>query len=85
MVSRENEAFLYTQSGVNEQLTTAAREELKRQGVSFEEIDLTGFRLDEEWPGLPVISSRVAFVGSFRNPQVIRDHVTLIKPPEPQT
>lgn len=73
------EAFLYTQRGVNEELTSAAREELARQGVPFQEIDLTGYRLDEEWPSLPVISSSAGFVGSFGNREILSLHASTLK------
>lgn len=78
MATERVEAFLYTQRRVNEGLTSAAREEFASQGVSFQEIDLTSYRLDEEWPRPPVISSRVCFVGSFPNREILNLHVSLI-------
>jgi len=84
MASKER-VFLYTQQGVNEDLTQAARSEFQRRGIPIEEIDLSGFKLDEEWPVLPVISGRIGFIGTFRNAQVIKDWISLINLPEPQT
>lgn len=73
------EAFLYTQSGVNEKLTATAREELQNSGVSFQEIDLTKLKLDREWPMLPVISCRAGFFGNLQNEEDVKSTVSLIR------
>ena len=72
-------AFLYTQQGVNESLTTTAKQELEAKGISFREIDLTGHTLDEEWPTLPVISGRAGFFGNLQNEKDVQAVVSFMK------
>ena len=71
--------LLFRQDGVNEEVTETIREEFRRQGVPFTEIDLTGTELDSDWRGLPAIGGKIGLADGLVSgtPTEIRNYVSL--------